>query len=200
LPRALGSVLRSGGCGWAFVDPSGGSNDAMTLAVCHKEGSTVILDAIRERRPPFSPEAVVEEFADVLRAYRCTSVYGDRYGGEWCREPFRRHGVNYQLAEYSKSELYQALLPLVNSGGVDLLDSDRLAHQLVGLERRTARGGRDSIDHGRGGHDDVANAVAGALQLAATKATTWLRERRHVLRSVPGGGGEPGDGTGWMSI
>lgn len=40
--------------------------------------------------------------------------------------------------------------------------------QLVGLERRTARGGRDSIDHPPGGHDDVANAVAGAL-LGASK-------------------------------
>ena len=35
-----------------------------------------------------------------------------------------------------------------------------------GLERRTARGGRDSIDHAPGGHDDLANAVAGAAALA----------------------------------
>ena len=47
----------------AFVDPSGGSSDAMTLAIAHKEGETEILDVIRERKPPFSPEAVVEEFA-----------------------------------------------------------------------------------------------------------------------------------------
>jgi hypothetical protein len=146
---------------WAFVDPSGGSNDSMTMSIAHKEGVTVILDAIREVRPPFSPEAVVEEFARLLRTYRCTSVVGDRYGGEWCREPFRRHGVNYDLSEHSKSELYQSLLPLLNSGAADLLDNDRLAHQLVGLERRTARGGKDSIDHPRGAHDDVANAVAG---------------------------------------
>ena len=38
--------------------------------------------------------------------------------------------------------------------------------QLCGLERRTARGGRDSIDHAPGGHDDLANAVAGAAALA----------------------------------
>ena len=47
----------------AFVDPSGGSSDAMTLAIAHKEGETQILDAIRERKPPFSPEAVTEEYA-----------------------------------------------------------------------------------------------------------------------------------------
>ena len=50
---------------------------------------------------------------------------------------------------------------------VDLLDSDRLLNQLVGLERRTARGGRDSIDHAPGGHDDLANAVAGVVAMLA---------------------------------
>jgi hypothetical protein len=39
--------------------------------------------------------------------------------------------------------------------------------QLRFLERRTARGGKDSIDHGPGQHDDLANSVAGALCLAA---------------------------------
>ena len=35
--------------------------------------------------------------------------------------------------------------------------------QLLGLERRTARGGRDSIDHAPDSHDDLANVAAGAL-------------------------------------
>jgi len=34
---------------------------------------------------------------------------------------------------------------------------------LSGLERRTSRGGRDTIDHAPGNHDDIANAVAGVL-------------------------------------
>jgi hypothetical protein len=37
---------------------------------------------------------------------------------------------------------------------------------MISLERRTSRGGRDSIDHAPGAHDDVANAVAGALVIA----------------------------------
>jgi hypothetical protein len=32
-----------------FVDPSGGSADSMTLAVAHKEGDVVVIDALRER-------------------------------------------------------------------------------------------------------------------------------------------------------
>lgn len=30
------------------------------------------------------------------------------------------------------------------------------------MERRTSRGGRDSIDHPPGSHDDLANVIAGA--------------------------------------
>ena len=82
----------------AFVDPSGGSSDAMTLAIAHKEGKTEILDVIRERKPPFSPEAVTEEYAKLMKQYRCTTVTGDRYGGDWVREQFRKHGINYEPA------------------------------------------------------------------------------------------------------
>jgi hypothetical protein len=38
-----------------------------------------------------------------------------------------------------------------------------LARQLVALERRTTRGGRDIIDHAPGAHDDRANAAAGVI-------------------------------------
>jgi hypothetical protein len=44
-----------------------------------------------------------------------------------------------------------------------------LISQLVGLERRVFRSGKDSIDHAPGGHDDVANAVAGLCSGAINK-------------------------------
>jgi hypothetical protein len=147
----------------AFVDPSGGVSDAFTLAISHREGETVILDAVLERKPPFSPEAVVEEFCDFLKTYRITKTRGDKYAGEWPREQFRKRGINYETSDKSRSEIYLDFLPLLNSGAIDLLDSDRLVTQLVGLERHTARSGRDSIDHRPGGHDDLINAVAGSM-------------------------------------
>jgi len=58
------------------------------------------------------------------------------------------------------------LLPTLNAKRVELLDIPRLVSQLCSLERRTARGGRDSIDHPPGGRDDVVNSVAGAAALA----------------------------------
>jgi len=47
-----------------------------------------------------------------------------------------------------------------------LLTHDKLRRQLVSLERRTVRGGRESIDHLKNGHDDIANSVCGALVMA----------------------------------
>lgn len=150
---------------FAFVDPSGGASDAMTLAIGHTEGERAVLDAVRERKPPFSPEAVVEEFCALLRGYGVASVTGDRYAGEWPRERFRVHGVEYRLAEHPRSDLYRDMLPCLNSGTVELLDLPTLVNQLVALERRVARGGRESIDHPPNGHDDLANAVAGVVSL-----------------------------------
>jgi hypothetical protein len=40
---------------------------------------------------------------------------------------------------------------------------------LLSLERRTARSGKDSVDHPPAGHDDLINAAAGALTLAGRR-------------------------------
>ena len=148
----------------AFVDAAGGSGrDSMTLAVVHVEGDVAVLDLVREVRPPFSPEAVTTEFADSIRRYGLDVATADRYAGDWPREQFAKHGVTVVACDRSKSELYVDVLPQLNSGKVELLDSERLRHQLLGLERRTGRSGRDSVDHMPGGHDDLVNAAAGAL-------------------------------------
>jgi hypothetical protein len=150
----------------AFTDPSGGSGtDSFTLAISHKEGDRLVIDAVCERKPPFNPETVVDDFAVFLKNYRVTRVIGDRYAGEWPREQFRKRGIGYVCSEKVKSDLYRDLLPLLNSGRIVLPKSDRLINQLTGLERRTARSGRDSIDHAPGGIDDLANVVAGAADL-----------------------------------
>ena len=167
----------------AFVDPSGGSADAMTLAIAHAEERTAVLDAARVVKPPFSPDAVAKEFAELLSAYGLSTVTGDRYGGEWPRERFKQHGITYQPSERSKGEIYGAFLPLLNAGRAELLDIAQLATELAGLERRTARGGRDTIDHAPGAHDDLANAAAGALVLASTERRAITVTREDVARA-----------------
>jgi hypothetical protein len=170
----------------AFTDPSGGSADSFTLAICHRErDGRVVLDVVREREPPFSPEAVVSEFSLTLRSYRCASVSGDKYAGAFPRELFQKCGVTYTPSERSKSELYVELLPAINSRRVDLLDDRKAIAQLVGLERRTSRVGKDSIDHAPGGHDDRINAVAGAV------VTATLRPPMKISQEMVDAAGRP---------
>ena len=142
---------------------------SFSMAIGHRENDVVIVDALRERKPPFSPEDVVAEFSELLKSYRISKIAGDRYAGEWPSEQFRKLGIAYEPAQKPKSDLYRDMLPIINSRKLDLLDDARLLTQLVGLERRTARGGRDSIDHTPGAHDDLANAVAGSCAVAAKR-------------------------------
>jgi len=165
----------------AFTDPSGGSQDGFSLAIAHREDKHVVIDLVRERKPPFNPSEVVAEFAEVLKAYNCARVQGDRYAGEWPRERFREHRITYEPSEQPKSDLYGAFLPMLNSAQVELPDHAKLLGQLQRLERRTSRGGRDVIDHAPGSHDDLANAVAGAAVAVGIGART-----RAMCRSYGG--------------
>jgi hypothetical protein len=169
---------------FGFTDPSGGSSDSMTLAIAHMEHrnseKVVIVAAIREVRAPFSPEAVVDEFATLLKIYGITAVSGDRYAGMWPRERFKEHGIDYRVSEKTKNDIYRDLLPIINSKQCDLLDHPRLFGQLVSLERRTARGGRDSIDHPPGAKDDVANAVAGVVCLVRAASNMQRTRQVHI--------------------
>jgi hypothetical protein len=152
----------------AFLDPSGGRNDSFTAAICHSEKSgKIIIDILRERRPPFKPSEVVAEFSGLLQAYGITSAKSDRYGGEWVSESFRKHGITVEPADLTASELYVEFLPIVLNGAVELPDNARLTAQLVNLERRTRTGGKDLVTHFPGGHDDLANSAAGACTMAA---------------------------------
>jgi hypothetical protein len=152
----------------AWCDPSGGRSDSMTLAIAHRHDDRAILDLIREIKAPFSPEAVVREFAELLKLYRLDRVTGDQYAADWCREQFLKCGIRYVPAEKSKSDIFLDLLPALNSGLVDLLDHPPLIAQLVALERKPGRA-KDVIDHPRDQHDDVANAAAGALTTALNR-------------------------------
>jgi len=153
----------------AFCDPSGGSSDSMTIAIGHRQATPDnksaigVLDVVREIRAPFQPDAAVTEFAQLLHSYGIRLVRGDRYAAEWVVGAFRKVGIEYKPADLVKSETYRDFLQRLNSGEVDLLDNQRLVTQLLGLERRTARGGRDSVDHPPGGKDDLCNAACGAL-------------------------------------
>ena len=103
------------------------------LAIAHKArpDDRIIIDAVREMRPPFSPTVVVDEFAELLKAYDVTKVVGDHYGGEFVKEPFYKHGISYELCKQPKSDLYRDLLPSLNRAKLS-------CRAMIGWWRRSA--------------------------------------------------------------
>jgi hypothetical protein len=162
---------------FAFCDPAGGGQDEFSLAIGHRDRETVVVDLVRGRHG--SPAEIVKEYAQLLRRYEIKHIHGDRYAGRWPRDEFLRWGIEYRTADLDRSGLYLELLARLNSGAVELPPCERLQRQLMGLERRTSRGGRDAIDHAPGGHDDRANAVAGlvvhAKRRQAQTTMSWVR-------------------------
>jgi hypothetical protein len=166
IPNRRGLAFIEGKKYHAFIDPSGGRDDSFTLAIAHRENDIAVLDVTLERLPPFRPEDVVDEFSKVLQDFKIFKVKADSYAGEWVTSAFKTKGIDVINSEKSKSEIYRELLPLINNGAVELLDLSRLTSQAKNLDRRTRAGGRETIDCFHG-HDDVINAAAGALVLAA---------------------------------
>jgi hypothetical protein len=149
-------------CG--FVDAASGTGrDAFTVAITHNEDGTIILDLAHEIKPPFNPQVATADVVKLLKSYHIGTVVGDKYAAGFVIEAFAKHGVTYRYSTDDRSEIYLNALPLLTSGRARLLDNDRMLGQFCALERRTSTSGRDKVDHPRDQHDDLANAVAGAL-------------------------------------
>jgi len=150
-----------------FVDPNGGGADEFTLSIAHREGELTVVDGVWGRHG--SPAAIVEEFAAILKGYRIGRVKGDRYAGRWPRDEFEKHGIEYVPSDRDRSALYLDFMARINSGAVILPLDTKMQRQFANLERRAHRGGRDTIDHPPGAHDDRANAVAGVVSFVMAR-------------------------------
>ena len=156
-PPRQGTAYRSG------CDPSGGARDSFTLAIAHDEDGVAVLDCVVEVKAPFNPTSATEQMAATLKAYGLRATVGDRYAAEWVVDAFAKCGIKYQHSERDRSAIYLDVLPMFTSGCVRLLDNPRLTTQFASLERKTSSSGKDRVDHGPNGHDDLCNSVALAL-------------------------------------
>ena len=80
-----------------------------------------------------------------MQLYGLAEARADRWAGDFPVEAMRNHGITVKPAEKVKSDLYKELLPLLNSGRVELLDLPRLHGQLgrLGAPHRPRREGFD---------------------------------------------------------
>ena len=161
LPPQPGVVYR------AHADPSGGatSGDAYSLCIGHKEGERLIIDCVRARQGPFEPMVVTKEYVDLCRQYRITTVTGDRYGKLWVQQAWRDLLGAYVESPLYAWELYLEALAPFNRGLVELPPDLALVREFKSLQRVAGRSGRESVEHPRGCHDDLANSVVGCLRL-----------------------------------
>lgn len=194
LPRACGTYT-------CFADASTGTGgDSFAAAIGHLRGETLVVDAIRNYQPKFSPQSVVCEICDLCKRYQITTIYSDAYASGFVAELISKNGLSHEIVQHNKSQLYTNLLSVINSQKIELLDDPRTLQELINLERRTGFAGRDRIDHPPGCHDDSANAVAGLAQVAiaggnfdlmtyyrawsipGTEPWKWVQEQERLMR------------------
>jgi hypothetical protein len=158
----------------------------------------LIVDVIRGKAPPFDPAQVTRESAQLAREYNVSAVVGDAYSGEWVRGAWREQQMGYQVSDLSKSEIYLECLPPFTRGLISLPDHKALTRELRLLERHTHRSGKDTVDHGRNGSDDHANAVCGLLRALVARAPMRISESVRQWASIPQRGTL--ENPGWRSL
>jgi hypothetical protein len=176
------------------TDPGGGMRDSFVGSVSHDENGVAVLDAVLEIRAPYSPTAAVESIANLYRSYGIRKTTGDRYSAQFVVDAFSEHGVVYEHSARDRSAIYADCLPLFTSGRVRLLDVPRMVNQFASLERKTSPLGKDRIDHGVGGHDDLCNAAALSMVLASAVSDwsggrgvgEWMRRQMEADRPPAG--------------
>jgi hypothetical protein len=152
----------------AFIDMSSGVGDASTIAIAHRDlGDRVVVDVIRGVPAPHDPASVAREFVALAKEYRCRVITADQYAKGWVRGTIEACGAEYKQSKLPRSELYLEGLVLFARGQVRMPSHDVTLREMRLLQRRTAKSGRDSVDHIVGGHDDHANSVFGVLYLVA---------------------------------
>ncbi len=148
----------------AFADLAGGKGDSSCLAISHRDAEDRLwLDFLYEEVGKHNPVQFIEKAAGIMAEYGCSTIYADRYASGLAETTWAENGILFRASEFDKSGIYREFLPLILAGKVRLLDNNRMVHQFSTLERKTSSGGKDRIDHGVGGKDDVANACAGAI-------------------------------------
>jgi hypothetical protein len=152
---------------FAHADAAGGTGkDSFAFAISHRDSSYTI-DVIREYKPRFVPAQVIAELVQLMKAYRITTIRGDKFAGGFHSSEWASHGITFEPCENSTSENYLTVLPLILANRVRLVDHKTLRSQLSSLERKPGDG-RETVSHPQhdAAHDDVATSVCGAIVAA----------------------------------
>ena len=119
------------------------------MAIAHSEGSQSynrrIVDAIRERKPPFDPLLVTREFCMLMATYGISTCTSDRYGGEWVVQAFKANDIHVQHSSKSRSEIYLDVQPQFSTGLAEI-PPDRTLTESVESPGAQDQAGRPGLD------------------------------------------------------
>lgn len=131
-----------------------GRHDAFALCIGHCEGEgddkPFVANVVRARVPPFDPNEVAREYAELAQAYRINELRGDSFAGEWVHRAVLDAGIGYEKSELTANWRLRHFRPS-NRDRLSLPNDEKLVRELRLLERRTHRSGKDSVDHPTGG-------------------------------------------------
>jgi hypothetical protein len=169
----------------AAIDMSGGRHDRSALAIVETSGDRIWQCLLRVWDSKTSREGVIAQAAAELRRYGLRAIAGDNYAANFLPEGFDRHGIRYISTgerkghrRLTRSDAYAELEPLIRAQRIALLDDEQQTRELLGLVRRDQPGGRFTINHVSGEHDDRANALAVAAAMAERARVREVRDAR----------------------
>src|SRR5262245_47240217 len=169
---------------YAYADAASGTGkDSYALCISHVESDgSVVIDAIRERKPRFVPAQVIAEYAEPLQTYHVTEVHGNNYAAGFHSSEWANHPTPFRPCKDSTSDNYLGALPAFLARRVRLLDNATLRNQLTSLDSTVGAGDKETVTHPKHGnaHDDVAAAVAGAIMMALQAAKLAALEPKIV--------------------
>ena len=189
------------------ADPAfAAGGDAFTFAVGHRVGegedASVVVDVVRAwrgRQSPLDSDAVLDEIADLARAYGLREVTSDQHAfvplenglrrrGVGLRLPRNRKGEHRPLDNELKADVFSALRTSVNLRHLELPDDPALLSELVHLESRPPPAGianaKPRIMGASGHHDDRAMVVALVVYRLLGRRRNAIEYVREELASV----------------
>jgi hypothetical protein len=155
--------------------------DAFAASIGHKEGETIVIDLVFERKPPFNASAVVAEISGIAAGYGIHEIVSDRFSSGFMASELQRSNMVWKASDHNKSELYLITLPVLTSGKLRIPDVPSVVDQFCLLERKPGANGRDRVDARGGRSEDGANSIAGVVALLAAPlsgAESWIEVYR----------------------
>lgn len=169
--RLFGDVMENSRFKYSMgIDFSGLSGrDKTGIAVSHRLGDTVILDAVRSMDST-SHDEVINEIVSLSKKYSIGHAWIDRYGAGWTQQALQSKGLTVGIRE-NLPTLYSSLKRLLVAQKIELQDNRDLIGALKSVHAFYGRNNSLSIQHerGPGGHGDAADACATSCYYAGAR-------------------------------